>query len=72
MSDSAQRTVIDRHDAAGLPDHDPNCAAGVGNYNHEDHAGGPVDEDPEVLAAMARLDADNSGGNQAEPGGQVS
>lgn len=69
MSESAERTVIDRHDAAGLPDHDPNCAAAAGDYNHEAHVGvGPVDEDPEVLAAMARLDA----AGPVDNGGQVS
>lgn len=63
MSEPAERVVIDRHDAAALPAHDPNCAAGTGDYDHEAHIGEPVDQHPEVAAELARLDAS---------GGQVS
>lgn len=54
------RTVIDHVEAAGLDPGNPNLAAGSGNYDHTDHIGDEVDEDPEVLAALARLDGQGS------------
>lgn len=62
-----ERTIIDRHDAAELDPADPNVAAGVGDYDHTQHIGEPVDDDHGVAAAGALLDS-ASGGNTGEQG----
>ncbi len=51
------RSIIDRNAAAQLPPHDPNVACSQGDHDHENHIGDPVDDDPEVAAAMAQLAA---------------
>lgn len=52
------RDVIDRQEAAQLPDDNPNLAAGKGDYNHENFIGGDdVDDDGGVAEAGRAHDA---------------
>ncbi len=54
--DASARSIIDRATVGTLPATDPNLAAAAGDCDHENHIGDPVDEDPDVLAALATID----------------
>lgn len=58
MSEGVERSIIDRDTVADLPDHDPNVACGVGDFDHENHIGDPVADFQGITAGRDDLDPD--------------